>query len=61
VTAAVEMVSAAVESGDVRAALRGTGVLAGDPSPIGPGDPEEVEEEADVAKREREGRRMLAF
>jgi hypothetical protein len=68
VNAAVETVSAAVESGDVRASLavlRGTGTLAGDRQPIGPEDPEEVEQEAEVSKMEREGqraeRRMLTF
>ena len=68
VIAALETVSAAVESRDVRAALavlRGTGILAGDRPPIGPEDPEEVEQEAELAKMEREGqraeRRMLTF
>ena len=35
------------------AVLRGAGVLAGDPTAIGPEDPTEVEEEADVERRER--------
>ena len=68
VNAAVETVSAAVEARDVRAALavlRGTGILAGNRPPIGPEDPEEVEQEAEVSKMEREGqraeRRMVAF
>ena len=64
----MEAVSAAVESGDVRASLavlRGTGILAGDRHPIGPEDLEEVEEEAELARLEREGerrqRQLMAF
>ena len=67
VNAAVETVLAAVESGDVRAALavlRGTGTLAGDRPPIGPEDPDEVAQEAELSKMEREAlraqRRALA-
>ena len=68
VQAAVETISAAVESGDVRAALavlRGTGVLAGDRPRIGPEDPDEVAQEAEVSKMERDAqraqRRMMTF
>jgi len=59
---AIETVSAAIEEGDVRAALailKGAGVLGGYSSEIGPEDPTEVEEEAEFAARERESDRLL--
>jgi AcrR family transcriptional regulator len=59
---AIETVCAAIEEGDVRAALailKGTGVLVGHSSDIGPEDPAEVEEEAKLAARARESDRLL--
>lgn len=60
--AALGTVSAAVDAGDVRAALavlRGTGVFAGSCPSIGPDDPAEVEEETELAARERASNRLL--
>ena len=59
---AIETVCAAIEQGDVRAALailKGAGVLGSYSSEIGPEDPTEVEEEAELAARERESDRLL--
>ena len=59
---AMETVCAAIEEGDVRAALaivRGAGVLGGYSAEIGPEAPAGVEEEADLAARERQWNRLL--
>ena len=65
---AVEAVAAAIEAGDVRAALavlRSAGVLSGRQPEIGPECADEVAEEAEVAARERSSslklRRITAF
>ena len=66
--AAAEAVEQAVKEGDVRTALavlKGTGILAGERPVIGPEDPTEAEEEAELVAGERDSlrvqRRLLAF
>lgn len=60
--AALETVSAAVDAGDVRAALavlKGTGVFAGSCPSIGSDDSVEAEKDAELAARERASDRLL--
>jgi hypothetical protein len=59
---AIETVYAAIAEGDVRAALailRGAGVLGSYSSEIGPEDPAEVEQEAELTDRERVSNQLL--
>lgn len=55
--AAAEVVAAAVEGGDVRAALavlKGLGLLDGRPRGVGGEDPETLQAEAELSSREQE-------
>jgi hypothetical protein len=62
VHSALGTISTAIDDGDVRAALavlKGAGVLAGSRPPIGPDDPAEVEEDAEVEARKRASVRTM--
>ena len=60
--AAAETVCAAAEAGDLRASLavlRGTGVLSGARTPIGPEDAAELEDETQAEAEARAAARLL--